>query len=223
MCALNSDRSTHAKRRLEVGRLPYVMDPRKMYPSKMCSRDAQVEDHMKIATDEIFGVGEVWRQIRAAGEAGVPVAVTNRMTLDLRRLIDRAGRWLLNYRPQPLAVGAEVNRFAATVAALTPRMSEWLRGDDRAIVAIYRERHEDAEAYLKLALDAFTADSNSVHRAAIADDPADKRIRSAGSREATCRCCGRAPHRRAAASRWLQTSRRPPQQLHRHCQTHHRI
>ena len=56
------------------------------------------------------------------------------MTLDLRRLIDRAGRWLLNYRPQPLAVGAEINRFAEKVAALTPRMSEWLRGDDRAIV-----------------------------------------------------------------------------------------
>ena len=66
---------------------------------------------------------------------GWPVAVTDRMTLDLRRLIDRAGRWLLNYRPQPLAVGAEVNRFAAKVADLTPRMSEWLRGDDRAIVA----------------------------------------------------------------------------------------
>ncbi|BBZ29506.1 NAD-specific glutamate dehydrogenase [Mycolicibacterium madagascariense] len=88
-----------------------------------------------VATDEIFRVGDVWRQIRAAGEAGAPVAVTDRMTLDLRRLIDRAARWLLNYRPQPLAVGAEVNRFAATVAELTPRMSEWLRGDDRAIVA----------------------------------------------------------------------------------------
>ncbi|BBY30868.1 NAD-glutamate dehydrogenase [Mycolicibacterium sediminis] len=87
-----------------------------------------------VATDEIFRVGEVWQQIRAAGAAGVPVAVTDRMTLDLRRLIDRAGRWLLNYRPQPLAVGAEVNRFAAKVAELTPRMSEWLRGDDRDIV-----------------------------------------------------------------------------------------
>ena len=87
-----------------------------------------------VATDKIFRVGEVWRQIRAAGEAGVAVSVTDRMTLDLRRLIDRAGRWLLNYRPQPLAVGAEINRFAATVAELTPRMSEWLRGDDRDIV-----------------------------------------------------------------------------------------
>jgi glutamate dehydrogenase len=85
-----------------------------------------------VATNAIFRIGEVWRQIRAAD---VSVAVSDRMTLDLRRLIDRAGRWLLNYRPQPLAVGAEINRFAAKVAALTPRMSEWLRGDDAAIVA----------------------------------------------------------------------------------------
>ena len=72
-----------------------------------------------VATDAIFKVGEVWHAIRAAGDAGVPVTVTDRMTLDLRRLIDRAGRWLLNYRPQPLAVGAEINRFAETVSVPT--------------------------------------------------------------------------------------------------------
>jgi glutamate dehydrogenase len=83
------------------------------------------------ATDAIFGIGQLWHSIRAAG---LPIAVSDQMTLDTRRLIDRAGRWLLNYRPQPLAVGAEINRFARKVAALTPRMSEWLRGDDKAIV-----------------------------------------------------------------------------------------
>ncbi len=83
------------------------------------------------ATDAIFRIGEVLRQVRAAN---VSVSVSDRMTLDLRRLVDRAGRWLLNYRPQPLAVGAEINRFAKKVAALTPLMSEWLRGDDEAIV-----------------------------------------------------------------------------------------
>jgi glutamate dehydrogenase len=87
------------------------------------------------ATEAIFGIGATWRRIRAAGDAGAPVAVTDRMTLDLRRLLDRAARWLLNYRPQPLAVGAEINRFAAKVAALTPGMPRWLRGDDQAIVA----------------------------------------------------------------------------------------
>ena len=84
-----------------------------------------------VATDAIFRIEEVWRAIRAAD---VAVNVSDRLTLDLRRLIDRAGRWLLNYRPQPLAVGAEINRFAKKVAELTPRMREWLRGDDRAIV-----------------------------------------------------------------------------------------
>jgi glutamate dehydrogenase len=96
------------------------------------------------ASDAIFGIGRTWRDIRAAGDAGVPADVTDRMTLDLRRLLDRAARWLLNNRPQPLAVGAEINRFAATVADLTPRMGEWLRGDDRAIVA--KEADEFAAA-----------------------------------------------------------------------------
>jgi len=84
-----------------------------------------------VATDAIFGVGQLWHSIRAAD---VPIAVSDRMTLDTRRLIDRAARWFLNYRPQPLAVGAEINRFAKKVETLTPRMSEWLRGDDKAIV-----------------------------------------------------------------------------------------
>ncbi len=88
-----------------------------------------------VATDAIFGIGELWRRIRAASLANnIPVHVSDRMTLDLRRLADRAGRWLLNNRPQPLAVGAEINRFADKVAALTPHMLEWLRGDDLAIV-----------------------------------------------------------------------------------------
>ncbi|KDF01464.1 NAD-glutamate dehydrogenase [Mycolicibacterium aromaticivorans JS19b1 = JCM 16368] len=88
-----------------------------------------------VATDAIFGITKVWQRILDASRAGLPVNVSDRMTLDLRRLLDRASRWLLNYRPQPLAVGAEINRFAATLADLTPRMSEWLRGDDKAIVA----------------------------------------------------------------------------------------
>ncbi len=83
------------------------------------------------ATDAIFGLDQLWHDIRTAA---LPIEVSDHMTLDTRRLIDRAGRWLLNYRPQPLAVGAEINRFGKTVAELTPRMSEWLRGDDKAIV-----------------------------------------------------------------------------------------
>jgi len=109
------------------------------YAFRVCE-DAGVEpvDAVRsfVAVDTIFRVGEIWHAIRTAGaEGALPVAVSDRMTLDLRRLIDRAARWLLNFRPQPLAVGAEINRFAAKVAALTPRMSEWLCGADADIVA----------------------------------------------------------------------------------------
>jgi glutamate dehydrogenase len=88
-----------------------------------------------VATDAIFGISQVWQRILNASRDGLAVNASDRMTLDLRRLLDRAARWLLNYRPQPLAVGAEINRFAATVAELTPRMADWLRGDDKAIVS----------------------------------------------------------------------------------------
>jgi glutamate dehydrogenase len=88
-----------------------------------------------VATDAIFGIGDIWRHIREAGEDGsIPTAVSDRMTLDLRRLLDRAARWLLNYRPQPLAVGAEINRFRSEVRSLAPHIPGWLRGGDRDIV-----------------------------------------------------------------------------------------
>ncbi len=88
-----------------------------------------------VAVDAIFGIGDLWRRIRAAGEEGsIPVVLSDRMTLDLRRLVDRASRWLINYRPQPLAVGAEINRFRSQVRTLAPRISEWLRAEDRQIV-----------------------------------------------------------------------------------------
>ena len=87
------------------------------------------------AAEAIFGIERTWRAIRATKGHQVGTKISDRMTLELRRLLDRAARWLLNYRPQPLAVGAEINRFAAQVAQLTPRLPDWLRGDDQIIVA----------------------------------------------------------------------------------------
>jgi len=50
------------------------------------------------------------------------------MMLELRRLLDRASRWLLLNRPQPLAVDTEIDRFRPSVLALAPRVPEWLAG-----------------------------------------------------------------------------------------------
>ena len=55
--------------------------------------------------------------------------------LDSRRLLDRASRWFLTNRPQPLAVGAETARFADGVArAARPSCPTLLRGRELAVV-----------------------------------------------------------------------------------------
>jgi glutamate dehydrogenase len=50
------------------------------------------------------------------------------MVLETRRLLDRAARWFLTNRPQPLAPLAEINRFGPVLADLGPKVSELLRG-----------------------------------------------------------------------------------------------
>ena len=88
------------------------------------------------AADSIFGIVDIWRRIRTEGEQGrISTVLSDRMTLDLRRLLDRSTRWLVNFRPQPLAVGAEINRFGSKVRALTPLISNWLRHGDREVVS----------------------------------------------------------------------------------------
>lgn len=70
----------------------------------------------------------------------VPVSVADAMMLALRRLLDRASRWLLLNRPQPLAVGAEINRFRPTVQALAAKVPDWLVGREAGNVAAAARR-----------------------------------------------------------------------------------
>ncbi|MEW1933509.1 NAD-glutamate dehydrogenase [Rhodococcus sp. NPDC079359] len=93
------------------------------------------------AATEIFGLDEVWNSIRAAD---VPTAVSAELLLESRRMLDRVSRWLLANRPQPLAVGAEISRYAGQVRALQPSVSRWISGhqasdlDSRSAAAIER-------------------------------------------------------------------------------------
>jgi glutamate dehydrogenase len=86
------------------------------------------------AATVVFDLADVWTQVRGLG-AGVPTGLTDDLALETRRLLDRASRWLLSNRPQPLAVGAEISRFAADVHALTPRVPGWLCGAEAEVVA----------------------------------------------------------------------------------------
>jgi glutamate dehydrogenase len=87
-----------------------------------------------VVASRVFDLPSLWRDIEALDNK-VPTSVTDRMVLESRRLLDRASRWLLSNRPQPIAVGAELARFADVVAELAPRVPELLRGEERAAAA----------------------------------------------------------------------------------------
>jgi glutamate dehydrogenase len=86
------------------------------------------------ATTRIFDLRTLWRDICTLDNV-VPTEVADEMMLESRRLLDRASRWFLSNRPQPLAVGAEINRFHRVVAELTPKVGELLRGAEREATA----------------------------------------------------------------------------------------
>jgi glutamate dehydrogenase len=76
---------------------------------------------------KVYDLQDIWRQIDELDNK-VPSDTADRMVLETRRLLDRASRWLLTNRPQPLAVGAEINRFAKVVSQIAPRVGDMLHG-----------------------------------------------------------------------------------------------
>ncbi|MGO4200992.1 NAD-glutamate dehydrogenase domain-containing protein [Rhodococcus sp. TAF43] len=76
----------------------------------------------------VFDLRELWARIATAP---VPVAVADELVLVTRRLLDRASRWMLSRRPQPLAVGAEITRFRERIAKASTMLEGWLVGGDR--------------------------------------------------------------------------------------------
>jgi len=77
------------------------------------------------AAGQIFDLYSIWDRIRAAD---VSVAVKDELEIQTKRTLDRASRWLLTNRPQPVAVGSEINRYSSGVRELAPKVPGWLRG-----------------------------------------------------------------------------------------------
>ncbi|MDX2292951.1 MULTISPECIES: NAD-glutamate dehydrogenase [Streptomyces] len=82
------------------------------------------------AARAIFRLGEVWDAVEALDNK-VPAEVQTRMRLHSRRLVERGTRWLLNNRPQPLAIGETIDFFAERVEQVWERLPELLRGADQ--------------------------------------------------------------------------------------------
>ncbi|PVZ04901.1 NAD-glutamate dehydrogenase [Actinomycetospora cinnamomea] len=77
----------------------------------------------------VFGLDELADDLAAADQV-LPTYVSDRITLAARRQLDRAARWFLTKRPQPLAVGAEIARFGPWLAKLAPQVPDLLRGGE---------------------------------------------------------------------------------------------
>ncbi|WP_040831802.1 NAD-glutamate dehydrogenase [Nocardia jiangxiensis] len=77
------------------------------------------------AASQIFDLHSIWERIRAADTS---VAVKDDLELETKRTLDRASRWLLSNRPQPVAVGSEIHRYSESVRKLAPQVTGWLRG-----------------------------------------------------------------------------------------------
>ncbi|HEX4705045.1 MAG TPA: NAD-glutamate dehydrogenase, partial [Pseudonocardiaceae bacterium] len=92
-----------------------------------------------VVTTGVYDLPSLTGRIRALDNV-VPGAVADQMVLEARRLLDRASRWLLSNRPQPLAVGAELSRYAKPVRELAGRLLTLLRGREREFVVEETEK-----------------------------------------------------------------------------------
>ncbi|MET9200842.1 NAD-glutamate dehydrogenase [Gordonia sp. NPDC003585] len=94
-----------------------------------------------VVSNKIFGMSELFSRI---GRTDAPAETVDQMMLYARRLVFRASRWMLAFRPQPLAIAAEITRYTERIGRLSAVMDEWFGEssardvDDR--VAGYRDR-----------------------------------------------------------------------------------
>ncbi|HVW34316.1 MAG TPA: NAD-glutamate dehydrogenase, partial [Acidimicrobiia bacterium] len=81
---------------------------------------------------EIFGLEELWSGVEVLDNV-VPAATQIDMMLFIRRLAERATRWLVRHGPKPLDVAAAVAAFGAGAARLAALLPALLSSADREL------------------------------------------------------------------------------------------
>jgi glutamate dehydrogenase len=79
---------------------------------------------------EIFALVPLWAEIEAL-DGTVPTEAQHAGYQQIRRLLDRATRWLVDVRFPITDVGAEIERFGSTIALLAPGVPDLLCGVER--------------------------------------------------------------------------------------------
>ncbi|MBJ7290504.1 NAD-glutamate dehydrogenase [Williamsia sp.] len=115
-----------------------------------------------VVVAETFGLSELRSRIVAApGE----ITAIDEMLIHSRRLLFRASRWFVATRPQPMAIAAEITRYADRVAALDPHLPEWLGDSSLADIDAHAARWESAGIPADIAHDV----AGSLHRFCLLD------------------------------------------------------
>jgi glutamate dehydrogenase len=83
-----------------------------------------------VVVREVYCLRDLWRAVGALDNK-VPVDAQIAVYLEVRRLLDRATRWLVSSRRSPLDVPGEIARFQPGVAALLPKLRSLFRGRER--------------------------------------------------------------------------------------------
>ncbi|HEY2041495.1 MAG TPA: NAD-glutamate dehydrogenase [Jatrophihabitans sp.] len=79
---------------------------------------------------EVFGLEKIWADLEALDNK-VPTDAQHIGYREVRRLVDRAVRWLVDIRFPLSDVAAEIQRFGPTLAELAPKVPQLLRGRER--------------------------------------------------------------------------------------------
>jgi glutamate dehydrogenase len=79
---------------------------------------------------EVFGMRDIWAEIEAL-DAAVSAQIQTRLLLDVRRLLERATRWLLRNRRPPLDIARTIEHFSDGARELTEKLPNLLLEADR--------------------------------------------------------------------------------------------
>ena len=91
---------------------------------------------------QIFDLQGIWGEVEALDNV-VSADVQTRIRLHSRRLVERAARWLLGNRPQPLQLGETVAFFRERVETVWEGLPKLLKGED---LAWYGKIHAEMES-----------------------------------------------------------------------------
>ncbi|MFW0796425.1 NAD-glutamate dehydrogenase [Gordonia sp. CPCC 205515] len=115
-----------------------------------------------VVASAVFGMDDLFARIQ---DAPADVAAVDEMMMYSRRLLFRASRWLLAFRPQPLAMAAEITRYRDRAKTLTALIDSWFGASSARDVQLRTRRFREAGVPQDLAHDAAV----SLHRFCLLD------------------------------------------------------